>query len=107
MGFFRGLDAEAYDRTYRDRDLVRRMLAYFYPYRRRLLIAIVAILIIAAAGALSPIFVSRSVDLMVARGMERFLALFATILFALGVIVWGSNWIRRRLISNSSVLASR
>jgi ABC-type multidrug transport system fused ATPase/permease subunit len=65
MGFFRGLDAEAYDRSYRDRDLVRRMLAYFKPYRRRLIIAVVAILVIAGAGALSPIFVSRSVDLMV------------------------------------------
>jgi ATP-binding cassette subfamily B protein len=101
MGFFRGLDAEAYDRSYRDRDLVRRMLAYFKPYRRRLIIAVVAILVIAGAGALSPIFVSRSVDLMVERGMQGFLALFSAILFALGVIVWGANWVRRRLITRS------
>lgn len=101
MGFFRGLDAEAYDRSYRDRDLVYRMLAYFKPYRQRLTIAVVAILVIAAAGALSPIFVSRSVDLMVERGMQGFLALFSSILFALGVIVWGANWVRRRLITRS------
>jgi ATP-binding cassette subfamily B protein len=101
MGFFRGLDAEAYDRSYRDRDLVHRMLVYFKPYRRRLTIAVVAILVIAAAGALSPIFVSRSVDLMVERGMQGFLALFSSILFALGVIIWGANWVRRRLITRS------
>jgi ATP-binding cassette subfamily B protein len=101
MGFFRGLDAEAYDRTYRDRDLVQRMLAYFKPYQRRLLIAVVAIFIIAAAGALSPILVSRSVDLMVEKGMQGYLALFSTILFALGVLVWGANWVRRRLITRS------
>ena len=101
MGFFRGLDAEAYDRTYRDRDLASRMLAYFKPYRRRLSIALLAILIIAASGALSPIFVSRSVDLMVARGMQGYLALFSAILFALGVLIWASNWVRRRLITRS------
>ncbi len=101
MGFFRGLDAEAYDRTYPDQDLALRMLAYFKPYLRRLIMAIVAILVIAASGALSPIFVSRSVDLMVEQGMARFLPLFASILFLLGVIIWGANWVRRRLITRS------
>ena len=101
MGFFGGLDAEAYDRTYRDRDLAGRMLAYFKPYTRRLILAVLAILCIAAAGALSPIFVSRSVDLMVEQGMQDFLALFAAILFALGVFVWATNWVRRRLITRS------
>jgi ATP-binding cassette subfamily B protein len=101
MGFFRGLDAEAYDRTYRDRDLVRRMLAYFKPFQRRLSIAVLAILIIASAGALSPILVSRSVDLMVEKGIQGYLALFSTILFALGILVWAANWVRRRLITRS------
>ena len=50
MGFFRGLDTEAYDRTYSDRELLRRMLAYFSPYRRELVIAIVSILIIGLGG---------------------------------------------------------
>ena len=44
MGFFTGLDAEAYDRQYRDQDLARRMLTYFKPYRRPLTISIIAIL---------------------------------------------------------------
>lgn len=101
MGFFRGLDAEAYDRTYRDRDLVRRMLAYFKPYRRRLSIAILAIMVIAASGALSPIFVSRTVDLMVQRGLEEFVLFFSSVLFALGTLVWAANWVRRRLITRS------
>jgi ATP-binding cassette subfamily B protein len=101
MGFFRGLDAEAYDRTYRDRDLATRMLAYFKPYQRRLFIAVLAIMVIAASGALSPIFVSRSVDLMVARGMQGYLALFSAIMFALGLLIWICNWVRRRLITRS------
>ncbi|TFH36538.1 MAG: ABC transporter ATP-binding protein [Anaerolineales bacterium] len=101
MGFFRGLDAEAYDRTYRDRDLMLRMLVYFKPYQRRLSIAVLAIMVIAASGALSPIFVSRSVDLMVARGLQSYIALFSSIMFALGLLIWAANWVRRRLITRS------
>ena len=38
MGFFEGLDAEAYDRKYRDRDLLRRIFGYFRPQRGRMLV---------------------------------------------------------------------
>jgi ATP-binding cassette subfamily B protein len=40
MGFlFDGLDAEEYDRQYSDGDLVRRILGYFRPQSRKMLIA--------------------------------------------------------------------
>jgi hypothetical protein len=35
MSFFSGLDTERYDRQYSDRQLVRRMVAYFNPHRMR------------------------------------------------------------------------
>jgi ATP-binding cassette subfamily B protein len=101
MGFFSGLNAESYDRTYRDRDLVWRMLVYFKPYRARLAWSLVGILVIAAAGALSPILVSRSVDLMAGRESTTLMLVFAAALFATGVLVWGANWIRRRLITRA------
>ncbi len=101
MGFFSGLNAESYDRTYRDRDLLKRMLVYFKPYRARLAWALLGILIIAAAGALSPILVSRSVDIMAAHESTALMLVFAAALFATGVLVWGANWIRRRLITRA------
>jgi ATP-binding cassette subfamily B protein len=101
MGFFSGLNAESYDRTYRDRDLVWRMLVYFKPYRARLAWSLIGILVIAAAGALSPILVSRSVDLMAGRESTTLMLVFAAALFATGVLVWGANWIRRRLITRA------
>jgi ATP-binding cassette subfamily B protein len=101
MGFFSGLDAESYDRTYRDRDLVARMVAYFKPYRKRLAWALVGILIIAASGALTPILVARSVDLMSQHDSTSLMLLFAAALFATGVLVWAANWVRRRLIVRS------
>ncbi len=101
MGFFSGLDAEAYDRTYNDTELIRRMLAYFMPHRRKLAWAILAILFIAAGNAAAPILISRSVDLMVQTGQEQLMYLFAGVLFLLGVLTWGANWIRRRLITRA------
>ncbi|MGD8633886.1 MAG: ABC transporter transmembrane domain-containing protein, partial [Anaerolineales bacterium] len=101
MGFFSGLDAEAYDRTYKDRELIQRMLDYFIPHRRRIAWAVLAILFIAGGNALSPILISRSVDLMSQTGQASLMYLFAGVLFLLGVLTWGANWIRRRLITRA------
>jgi ATP-binding cassette subfamily B protein len=101
MGFFSGLNAEAYDRKYRDRDLLWRMMGYFRPYKKRLVVATIAILVIALASAAVPIIVAQSVD-MLAEGdtPDRILAL-SLVVIALGVVIWGANWIRRRLITRS------
>ncbi len=101
MGFFSGLDAEAFDRTYRDRDLVQRMFAYFKPYRRRLIFASLGIFAVAAGGAATPILVSRGVDLMVAGDIPELTNVLVGGLFALGVIIWGANWVGRRLITRA------
>ena len=53
MGLMRGLNAEAYDRQYRDRDLLRRMLVYFKPHRRKLTVAVMAIAVISFSQASS------------------------------------------------------
>jgi len=101
MGFFSGLNAEAYDRKYRDRDLLRRMMGYFRPYKKRLVVAIIAILVIALASAAVPIIVAQSVDMLaVGDTPDRILAL-SLVVITLGVVIWGANWIRRRLITRS------
>ena len=56
MGFFLGLDSEEYDREYRDRDLVRRVLTYFSDHKQTMFIvlcekdAIKAEMVILSAG---------------------------------------------------------
>jgi len=59
MGFIMdGLESEAYDRNYPDRELVRRVLAYFKPHVRKLLLVAAAItlnsLALQAARSSSP-----------------------------------------------------
>ncbi|MBN2554637.1 MAG: ABC transporter ATP-binding protein [Anaerolineales bacterium] len=101
MGFFRGLDAEGYDRTYSDRDLAHRMLTYFAPYRGAILTASIAVLLTALIGAVSPILIARSVDLLKLPDSELWMTLITAALFVIGVVDWGANWARRRIITRT------
>lgn len=101
MSFFGGLDAEAYDRTYRDRELVRRMAGRFAPQRRRITVIALSTLAISAAGAAVPILMARGVDLMAAGGSTGLLLTLAGALLALGVAAWLLNWVRRALTSRA------
>jgi ATP-binding cassette subfamily B protein len=101
MRFFAGLDAEAYDRNYSDRELAVRILGYFIPHMRRLIVITIALVLIAAAGASTPVIVSRGVDLIALDGSPQLIYPLAGILLLLGVIIWGANWVRRRLTSRA------
>jgi ATP-binding cassette subfamily B protein len=101
MGFFDGLEAEPYDRTYRDRDLVRRMADAFRPKGRAIGVILACNLIAAAAGVGVPILMARGVDLMVQAGTPAGMAALAAGLFILGSAGWGVNWIRRRVTARA------
>ncbi len=97
MSFFAGLDTEAYDRKYTDRQLTGRIAIYFRPYSRSLIVVVLLLLIIAIFSAVNPIIVARGVDLLGSDiTWQNILILCAAILIA-GVISWGANWGRRRL----------
>ena len=97
MGFFTGLDAEAYDRTYSDRQLIRRMIEYFKPESRRMLGIVASLLVISAAGAATPILVAEGVNLMTSPASSRLLIAMSFILLGLGIVIWVANWFGRRL----------
>lgn len=97
MSFFAGLDTEAYDRQYTDRQLVQRMIAYFRPYKVAFLLIVILLLVIALAGAATPIIVSRGVDILGEDLTSRSIALLTGAVLLAGLIAWGANWWRRRL----------
>jgi ATP-binding cassette subfamily B protein len=93
----RGLEGEAYDRQYSDKELVRRILLYFRPHGKKTAVVILTVFLMAAASAAFPLLVARGVGLMTGQSDETFIAILAGIAFILGVGVWGLNWIRRQL----------
>jgi len=101
MGFFSSLDAEKYDRTYKDSDLARRIAGYFKPQWRRLVLISILTLLVAGAGALLPVIVSRGVDLL--QGIPALLStlLVAGAVLLIGLAIWFFNWGLRRLTSTA------
>ncbi len=101
MGFIMdGLDAEAYDRTYRDRDLVQRILEYFKAEGRRMIFVALAILASAGLDTALPIVVSKVIDQMTsgrAALPARSMILGAAILSGLAALSWVFNWARQQI----------
>jgi len=97
MGFFSGLDAEKYDRKYSDKELVARILNYFKPHMRKLVVIIIAILVVSGTDALQPIVVSRGLDQIKIDPQLRSIFIISGIILVIGVANWLTNWLRRRL----------
>ncbi len=96
MGFFEGLDAEAYDRKYRDRDLLRRIFGYFRPQRGRMLVVGVFTILISLASASSVVIISWGTDMVRQDPSLQNIFLVSGLGFLLGVFIWVANWIARR-----------
>lgn len=93
----RGLEAEAYDRQYDDRQLVSRILHYFRPYLGKLGVMVASVFGISLASAAVPIVVSRGIDVMEANNDQSIIPWLIGIVFVIGVGIWLLNWLRRQL----------
>ena len=97
-----GIGAEEYDRTYGDRELVRRIFAYFRTEGRRMLIVSAAVALSSVMGAAFPAVMSRAIDQVSDAGTGG--GAIAVIVVAIAVLnagVWGLNAVRRMLGSRA------
>jgi len=97
-----GIGAEEYDRTYSDRELVRRIFAYFRAEGRRMLIVSAAVALSSVMGAAFPAVMSRAIDQVSDAGTGG--GAIAIIVVAIAVLnagVWGLNAVRRMLGSRA------
>jgi ATP-binding cassette, subfamily B, bacterial len=102
MGFIMdGLDAEAYDRTYNDRQLVRRILTYFRPQASRIGIVAVAVVLTALFDTALPIIISRGIDQLQIDTSTRNLIGLAVLITVLACTSWVFNFIRRSVSSQA------
>ena len=63
MGFiFDGLDTESYDRTYSDRELVRRIIGYFRPHSRQMALVAALLTLTSVTSTGGPILIARAID---------------------------------------------
>jgi len=99
-----GLDSEDYDRTYKDKDLLRRIVRYFRPFRRHVILASTMLTLNSAAGTAGPILISKALDLVKQDPSTRAFLLLSLGVLLLGVFAWGFNYIRQvyaaRMVGN-------
>jgi ATP-binding cassette, subfamily B, bacterial len=97
MGFYEGLNEEQYDRQYPDRELTRRIVAYFTVQRRQVIIIGFLTVLMAVISAAEPVVVSKGLDALRDRPTLAASLLIGLIVLFIGISDWGVNWIRRRL----------
>jgi len=98
MGFFAGLNDEKYDRQYTDRELMRRIITFFKPQTKRLVLVTVLVILLAGIGAALPVVVARMVDLLKEQPSLQAIGLVSLAILLIGVGLWGLNWARRSLV---------
>ena len=96
MGFvLDGLDTEAYDRQYGDRELLRRIMGYFRPHGRQMLLVAAMISLNSAAGTGGPIMISKAIDMLSENPATEGILLMTGGVLLLGLAAWGFNFIRQ------------
>ncbi len=96
MGFILdGLDTEDYDRQYGDRELLMRIVDYFRPYARKMIMVAVMITLNSAAGTGAPVLIARSIDIIAENPTTRNMFLLAGGVLLLGAAAWTFNFIRQ------------
>ena len=102
MGFLMdGLDAEAYDRSYSDRQLVARIIGYFRSKARIMLIVAGLVVLTSLLDTVSPILISSGIDVVVASPALRTILLLVGAILLSGIISWVCNFFRQWLTARA------
>ncbi len=102
MGFIMdGLDAEDYDRTYSDTELVKRIIGYFRPYMWKMIAVALVVFLSSLMNLLLPILVSLALD-QLQFTPEQFDAIGVAVLLAVvGSLGWVANLVQQWLSSEA------
>ena len=96
MGFIMdGLDAEAYDRTYSDKQLLNRIVGYFRPYLPIMILVAVMVMLNSLMDAVLPVLISRGIDVI---GETNDLTTARWLLVGIllsGALSWTFNFVRQ------------
>ncbi len=96
MGFIMdGLDAEAYDRSYSDRQLIARIIGYFRPKVHIMIVVAILITLTSLLDTVFPVLISYGIDTIVASGAINTILLLILAILLAGVFSWICNFFRQ------------
>src|SRR5262245_9040423 len=101
MGLTGGLQAEAYDRTYSDRELVRRIAAYFRPHARTIAVVVLAVTLGSLTATIVPLVISRGINALTGNPIAQMALALAGLVTVLGALGWLFNFVRQRFAARA------
>ncbi|GCF07215.1 ABC transporter ATP-binding protein [Dictyobacter arantiisoli] len=102
MGFImEGLDAEAYDRTYSDGHLIKRIIGYFKPKLPLMITITILIVFNAGLDTAFPLLVSNSIDTLSSTHAFQTAVIIVGFILCSSVLSWTCNLFRQRFTARS------
>ncbi len=92
-----GLDTEAYDRKYSDRQLFGRILAIMKPFAKKLTVIMILLFVNSVFTSFGPILISKAMDSLLVSLSVQTIVLFTSGIFVLGLGAWFFNYFLQRL----------
>jgi ATP-binding cassette subfamily B protein len=90
-----GLDAEQYDRSYADRELLRRIGRYFRPQAGGMTLVAGGIVAQSLMQTAAPVLISWGLDRVVGGASSGFVAVLALLVLVSGALGWLFNYVQR------------
>ncbi|MCB8946082.1 MAG: ABC transporter ATP-binding protein [Ardenticatenaceae bacterium] len=88
-----GLNPEEYDRSYSDRELVRRILAYFRPHLGQVFLVAFMVSLLSITATVTPLIISRGIDSLAQNPQLQLLLTLAAVVTVMGALGWGFNFV--------------
>ncbi len=88
-----GINPEEYDRSYSDRELVRRIVGYFRPHIGKVLLVALMVSLISLLATATPLIISRGIDNLSANPQLQLLLTLAAVVTVMGALSWGFNFV--------------
>jgi len=92
MGMYVGLEAEEYDRVYKDKALLKRIFHYFGPYKRSIVIVTLFLTISSLTYAFVPVLVSIAINNLETTRNISYLFLLLSVILILNLLSWVFNY---------------
>jgi len=96
-----GLEAEEYDRSYKDRDLIRRILSYFRPQLKPMIIVIIFLSLYSIGNVFIPILSANILNVLETTGDPIFLIVVISLIFILNLLTYIFNYFRQKYSSRA------
>ena len=92
MGMYIGLEAESYDKVYKDKVLLKRIFHYFRPYKRSMAVVILFLTISSLTYAFVPVLVSLAINNLETIRNISYLFFLLSVILILNLLSWVFNY---------------